>query len=87
MSGQSNAAPVIIKRKKIIAAGGHHGGAWKVAMHRFLWSWTLLRPCFPAPHRDGSDVVLTNAARGCPRFGAIRCGCPPSMPSGLLTRP
>ena len=36
MAGQSNAAPVIIKRKKIIAAGGHHGGAWKVAYADFV---------------------------------------------------
>ena len=36
MAGQSNAAPVIIKRKKIIVAGGHHGGAWKVAYADFV---------------------------------------------------
>ncbi len=36
MAGQSNAAPVIIKRKKIIIAGGHHGGAWKVAYADFV---------------------------------------------------
>ena len=36
MAGQSNAAPVIIKRKKIIKAGGHHGGAWKVAYADFV---------------------------------------------------
>ncbi|NUB44590.1 flagellar motor protein MotB [Fertoebacter nigrum] len=36
MAGQSNAAPVIIKRKKIIQAGGHHGGAWKVAYADFV---------------------------------------------------
>ena len=36
MSGQSNAAPVIIKRKKVIAGGGHHGGAWKVAYADFV---------------------------------------------------
>lgn len=36
MVGQSNAAPVIIKRKKIIVAGGHHGGAWKVAYADFV---------------------------------------------------
>ncbi|MWB76543.1 OmpA family protein [Pseudooceanicola sp. 216_PA32_1] len=49
MSGQSNAAPVIIKRKKIVAGGGHHGGAWKVAyadfvtamMAFFLLMWLL----------------------------------------------
>ncbi|MFN6979936.1 MAG: flagellar motor protein MotB, partial [Gemmobacter sp.] len=49
MAGQSNAAPVIIKRKKIIADGGHHGGAWKVAyadfvtamMAFFLLMWLL----------------------------------------------
>jgi chemotaxis protein MotB len=49
MAGQSNAAPVIIKRKKIIVAGGHHGGAWKVAyadfvtamMAFFLLMWLL----------------------------------------------
>lgn len=49
MAGQSNAAPVIIKRKKIIQAGGHHGGAWKVAyadfvtamMAFFLLMWLL----------------------------------------------
>jgi chemotaxis protein MotB len=36
MAGQSNAAPVIIKRKKNIIAGGHHGGAWKVAYADFV---------------------------------------------------
>ncbi len=36
MVGQSNAAPVIIKRKKIIKASGHHGGAWKVAYADFV---------------------------------------------------
>ena len=36
MAGQSNAAPVIIKRKKVIQAGGHHGGAWKVAYADFV---------------------------------------------------
>ncbi len=36
MAGQSNVAPVIIKRKKIIQAGGHHGGAWKVAYADFV---------------------------------------------------
>lgn len=36
MAGQSNAAPVIIKRKKIIKASGHHGGAWKVAYADFV---------------------------------------------------
>ena len=36
MAGQSNAAPVIIKRKKIIQAAGHHGGAWKVAYADFV---------------------------------------------------
>jgi chemotaxis protein MotB len=49
MSGQSNAAPVIIKRKKVVAGGGHHGGAWKVAyadfvtamMAFFLLMWLL----------------------------------------------
>ncbi|MFA7433528.1 MAG: flagellar motor protein MotB [Gemmobacter sp.] len=49
MAGQSNAAPVIIKRRKIIRAGGHHGGAWKVAyadfvtamMAFFLLMWLL----------------------------------------------
>jgi chemotaxis protein MotB len=49
MAGQSNAAPVIIKRKKIVQAGGHHGGAWKVAyadfvtamMAFFLLMWLL----------------------------------------------
>lgn len=49
MVGQSNAAPVIIKRKKIIVEGGHHGGAWKVAyadfvtamMTFFLLMWLL----------------------------------------------
>ena len=49
MAGQSNAAPVIIKRKKIIQGGGHHGGAWKVAyadfvtamMAFFLLMWLL----------------------------------------------
>ncbi|MGR3617713.1 MAG: flagellar motor protein MotB [Paracoccaceae bacterium] len=49
MAGQSNAAPVIIKRKKVVAAEGHHGGAWKVAyadfvtamMAFFLLMWLL----------------------------------------------
>ncbi len=36
MAGQSNAAPVIIKRKKVINVGGHHGGAWKVAYADFV---------------------------------------------------
>ena len=36
MVGQSNAAPVIIKRKKVIQGGGHHGGAWKVAYADFV---------------------------------------------------
>ena len=36
MAGQTNAAPVIIKRKKIIKGGGHHGGAWKVAYADFV---------------------------------------------------
>ena len=36
MAGQSNVAPVIIKRKKIIQRGGHHGGAWKVAYADFV---------------------------------------------------
>ena len=36
MAGQSNAAPVIIKRKKVIQASGHHGGAWKVAYADFV---------------------------------------------------
>ena len=36
MAGQSNAAPVIIKRKKVIQGGGHHGGAWKVAYADFV---------------------------------------------------
>ena len=49
MAGQTNAAPVIIKRKKIVQGGGHHGGAWKVAyadfvtamMAFFLLMWLL----------------------------------------------
>jgi chemotaxis protein MotB len=36
MAGQSNAAPVIIKRKKIVKGEGHHGGAWKVAYADFV---------------------------------------------------
>jgi chemotaxis protein MotB len=36
MTGQANAAPIIIKRKKVIAGGGHHGGAWKVAYADFV---------------------------------------------------
>ena len=36
MAGQSNAAPIIIKRKKVIQGGGHHGGAWKVAYADFV---------------------------------------------------
>lgn len=36
MSGQSNAAPVIIKRKKVVGGDGHHGGAWKVAYADFV---------------------------------------------------
>jgi chemotaxis protein MotB len=49
MAGQTNAAPVIIKRKKVVQGGGHHGGAWKVAyadfvtamMAFFLLMWLL----------------------------------------------
>jgi chemotaxis protein MotB len=49
MAGQTNAAPVIIKRKKVVVSGGHHGGAWKVAyadfvtamMAFFLLMWLL----------------------------------------------
>ncbi|WP_145105027.1 flagellar motor protein MotB [Cereibacter sediminicola] len=49
MAGQSNAAPVVIKRKKVVQGGGHHGGAWKVAyadfvtamMAFFLLMWLL----------------------------------------------
>ncbi|QOL81942.1 flagellar motor protein MotB [Pseudooceanicola spongiae] len=49
MAGQSNVAPVIIKRKKVVSGGGHHGGAWKVAyadfvtamMAFFLLMWLL----------------------------------------------
>lgn len=49
MVGDSNVAPVIIKRKKVVAGGGHHGGAWKVAyadfvtamMAFFLLMWLL----------------------------------------------
>lgn len=36
MGGDSNVAPVIIKRKKIVAGDGHHGGAWKVAYADFV---------------------------------------------------
>lgn len=36
MSGDSNVAPVIIKRKKVVGGGGHHGGAWKVAYADFV---------------------------------------------------
>ncbi|MGP3696728.1 flagellar motor protein MotB [Rhodobacter sp. NSM] len=36
MAGQSNAAPVVIKRKKVVQGGGHHGGAWKVAYADFV---------------------------------------------------
>ena len=36
MAGQTNAAPVVIKRKKIIQGGEHHGGAWKVAYADFV---------------------------------------------------
>jgi chemotaxis protein MotB len=36
MAGQTNAAPVIVKRKKVISGGGHHGGAWKVAYADFV---------------------------------------------------
>ncbi len=36
MAGQSNVAPIIIKRKKVIQGGGHHGGAWKVAYADFV---------------------------------------------------
>lgn len=36
MAGQSNAAPVIIKRKKVVGGDGHHGGAWKVAYADFV---------------------------------------------------
>ena len=49
MTGQTNAAPIIIKRKKVVSGGGHHGGAWKVAyadfvtamMAFFLLMWLL----------------------------------------------
>lgn len=49
MSGQSNAAPVIIKKVKKGGGDGHHGGAWKVAyadfvtamMAFFLLMWLL----------------------------------------------
>ena len=49
MSGQQNAAPIIIKRKKVVGGDGHHGGAWKVAyadfvtamMAFFLLMWLL----------------------------------------------
>lgn len=49
MAGQTNAAPVIVKRRKVVAAAGHHGGAWKVAyadfvtamMAFFLLMWLL----------------------------------------------
>lgn len=49
MTGQRNAAPIVVKRKKIVAGGGHHGGAWKVAyadfvtamMAFFLLMWLL----------------------------------------------
>ncbi len=49
MAGQSNAAPVLVKRKKVVQGGGHHGGAWKVAyadfvtamMAFFLLMWLL----------------------------------------------
>jgi chemotaxis protein MotB len=49
MSGDSNVAPVIIKRKKVVGGDGHHGGAWKVAyadfvtamMAFFLLMWLL----------------------------------------------
>jgi chemotaxis protein MotB len=49
MAGQTNVAPVIIKRKKVVQGGGHHGGAWKVAyadfvtamMAFFLLMWLL----------------------------------------------
>jgi len=36
MSGQSNVAPIIIKKKKINKGDGHHGGAWKVAYADFV---------------------------------------------------
>ncbi|WGW04631.1 flagellar motor protein MotB [Tropicibacter oceani] len=49
MGGDSNVAPVIIKRKKVVGGDGHHGGAWKVAyadfvtamMAFFLLMWLL----------------------------------------------
>ncbi|MBR9763236.1 MAG: flagellar motor protein MotB [Rhodobacteraceae bacterium] len=49
MSGQSNAAPIIIKKVKKGGGEGHHGGAWKVAyadfvtamMAFFLLMWLL----------------------------------------------
>lgn len=49
MSGDSNVAPIIIKRKKVSGGDGHHGGAWKVAyadfvtamMAFFLLMWLL----------------------------------------------
>jgi chemotaxis protein MotB len=36
MSGQTNVAPIIIKRKKVVSGDGHHGGAWKVAYADFV---------------------------------------------------
>jgi chemotaxis protein MotB len=47
--GETNLAPVIIKRKKAGGGDGHHGGAWKVAyadfvtamMAFFLLMWLL----------------------------------------------
>jgi len=36
MSGDSEVAPIIIKRKKVVGGDGHHGGAWKVAYADFV---------------------------------------------------
>ena len=36
MAGQTNAAPVIIRRKTVVVGRGHRGGAWKVAYADFV---------------------------------------------------
>jgi chemotaxis protein MotB len=36
MAGDSNIAPLVIRRTKKVKGGGHHGGAWKIAYADFV---------------------------------------------------
>jgi chemotaxis protein MotB len=36
MTGDSNIAPLVIRRTKKVKGGGHHGGAWKIAYADFV---------------------------------------------------